>query len=139
MFHKNCNGKIVLDLSSVYVLRSPSIEITPKGIFPGMIQIESTDKKANASLQCTCGTIFSDKDDFEEFLTEACIICHDIFPPSKIRVTDYITHICDDCISGRNSGKVSPNSSGGRLLAAYGQILNKIEAPTLLTILLKKI
>lgn len=139
MIHRKCNGKLVLDCSSMYLIQSPSIKITTKGIVPGVIQIDSNKAKGCIRLVCsTCQTEFNDKNSFEEGILETCFVCRKDYPPSEIRVTDYINAICVHCIDKINSSKLDPNAVKDKMLALYGEILNKGDNPTLLTILMKK-
>jgi hypothetical protein len=136
MNHKKCGGQIVLDLSGSFVINSPSLNITTKGISPGMIQIDASSQKKRPVLICKiCEEKFSTQDEFEEGILEICGVCGHEYPPSEIRVTDFISRICNNCM--KDDGKKS-DSSQKRILFLYGEVIRKVENPTLLTILMKK-
>lgn len=139
MIHKDCEGQIVLDCSGIYTIQSPSMVITPKGITPGMIQIDACKDKKGVKLICSkCGEVFSTKDDFENKVLEECGICRHGKSPSKIRVTEYISRVCDDCIERVKVGKINTSRKADQILSYFGEVLQKLDAPTLLTILMKK-
>lgn len=139
MIHKKCTGKLVLDCTSMYLIQSPSIKITVNGVFPGVVQIDSNKAKGNARLICSkCGDTFSTKNEFEDEVLETCGLCGKNYPPSEIKINDYFTGLCIHCISKINSSKLDVSEIKDRMLYMYGEILNKIDSPTLLTILMKK-
>ncbi len=139
MKHKKCGGSIVMDLTGLYIINSPSISITPKGISPGMIQIDSCVNKSHAKLICNkCNQVLSTKEDFEEEIIESCGVCGNEYDPSQIHVTDYISKICNECLNSKST-KTRTSNPQRNLLSLYGEIIQKGENPTLLTILLKKI
>lgn len=138
MKHKNCGGNIVLDLSSVYIINSPTIVISTKGMSPGMIQIDSSPGKNASKLSCNkCGESFSGKEKFEEEILGTCSICNKEFPPSELKVNDYIPMVCNECLDPNSKKKVE--SLQRSMLALYQEVLMKQDNPTLLTILMKKI
>lgn len=140
MIHKNCGGNIVMDLSGMYLINSPGLNITTKGIFPGMLQVDTSPEKRHIKLLCSkCGDSFSTKEEFESGIVDVCDICGKERSPSEIRITDYIPKICDNCIDNENSAKLTENSIQKRIFSLYGEVLHKIESSTLLTILLKKL
>ena len=140
MIHKKCGGQIVMDCSSMYKIQSPSIVITTKGIQPGMIQIDTNNKRETPKLMCSsCGDIFQSKDEFESEILETCNICEQEKPPSEIMVNEYIYKICKTCIDkASNPEKLNLSLSKDRTLSLYGQILKKADNMSLLTILMKK-
>jgi hypothetical protein len=139
MIHKSCGGKIVLDCTSMYIIQSPSIIISSKGISPGMIQIDSCKDKKGVKLLCSkCQITFSGKDDFENNLLDTCGICGNNHPPSKLRVSEFLSKVCEDCIDRTKSSKLDINKRKDQILAYFGEALQKLDAPSLLSILLKK-
>lgn len=139
MIHKKCGGKLVLDCTSLYLIQSPSVKISSRGIFPGIIQIDSNKVKSTAKLICSkCQEVFSSKDEYEDGILEPCSICGNSYPPSEIKVTDCLSNVCVHCIELANSSKLSSNKIKDKMLMLYGEILNKADSPTLLTILMKK-
>lgn len=139
MIHKKCGGKLVLDCTSLYLIQSPSIKITTKGILPGPVQIDSNKNRSGVKLLCSqCQEEFSKKEEYEDGILETCSICRKDYPPSEIQVTDYITGICIHCISKANSSKLDSTKIADKMLALYGEVLKKGDNPTLLTILMKK-
>lgn len=140
MIHKKCGGNIVMDCSSMYKIQSPSIQITTRGIQPGMVQIDTLNKRETPKLMCSsCGDVFQTKEEFESEILETCNICEHEKPPSKIMVNDYVYKICNECIDrANNPEKLNPKLSKDRTLSLYGQVLKKVENVSLLTILMKK-
>lgn len=134
-----CKSEVEMQLNSMYVLRSPSIQINTKGIAPGMIEVAMTGKKATNVLCCPkCEKDFETKEEFEEGIIQECAICNESYRPSQIKVTPYITCVCEKCIS--KSGKELDLSTGaGKYLAMYSEALkSSVEITSLLTLLLKK-
>lgn len=137
IFHKACRHKVVMNLSNMYMVKSPGITITPKGVSPGMIEIDYAAKKAGNSFACTdCGEVFVTKADIEEKLFAVCEICQKEKKPSELFVTEYVTIICEDCIKGTSTKR--PDSVENRYYAFYGEVLKRGEHPTLLAVLQKK-
>jgi hypothetical protein len=143
MIHKNCGGTIVLDLSEMYLINSPSINISPKGITPGMIQIDSNPEKKHSRLMCNkCGETLSSQEEFEDEITELCGICAKYFAPSLIFVTDFFK-ICKSCLNyeysdSATSKRIGKDATYYKILSLYGEAIHKADNPTLLTILMKK-
>lgn len=139
MIHKNCGGSLVIDCSSMYVIRSPSIKITSKGLQPGVIQIDSSKIKSSAKLMCsTCHATFSNKEEYMEGVQEICSICHEKRDASEIKFADNTGFVCIHCIKKLSDSKFDIKTSKDKLLLLYGEILSKVDSPTLLTILMKK-
>lgn len=137
MIHKNCSGNVVVDLSSLYTLRSPSISISTRGLAHGMVQIESSKNKKPAVLLCEkCDQAFTNKEEFESGILEKCEVCQELYPPGELRVTDYIPLICEDCIKDKT--RTPDDTSNGRYISLYMGVITKGDHPTLLTILMKK-
>lgn len=140
MIHKKCGGSIVIDCSSLYKIQSPSIQITTKGIQPGMVEIRTVNKKETPKFMCsTCEEVFQSKDEFESEILEICSICESEKSPSEIMVNSYIYKICTECLDkAKNPEKLNSRLSKDRTLQLYGEILRKVESISLLTILMKK-
>lgn len=133
MYHKKCTGKIEIDCTSMFVLRSPSIRVDSTGIFPGPIQIDSAKIKSSAKLVChNCQETFTTKDEYEEGIVETCAICRDKYPPSQIRVVDGLSYVCQNCIDSKSSSKEN------KIAMYFGELIRNKDYPTLLTILMKK-
>lgn len=140
MIHKNCGGSIVIDLSSQYLIQSPTVRITSSGIFPGMIQIDSKKGGSNKYACSKCHKSFEGKDDFIEQIVESCALCGNEFSPDKINIagSDYSHKLCTDCVSASKK-TTSTTSVKDKMLYMYGQFLKNVETVTLLTLLMKKI
>lgn len=138
MIHKDCGGNIVIDVSSVYRLRSPSIVYTQKGISPGMIEIDTSGKRGVFTLLCEkCEESFSQREEFEKNILEKCDACGEFYSPSEIKITDYIPKICIKCINKENRKEVS--TARNRYISLFGEAIKSLgDAPALLTILMKK-
>lgn len=141
MIHKKCGGKILLDCTSMYSIQSPSIRITPNGILPGVIQIDLNKEGKGSRYVCsTCGEILFGKEQYEKEIVEICCLCGEQHCPSEIRINDYISGICINCISKATSNdkELNPSKNKDKLYIMYGELLKKQDSPTLLTVLLKK-
>jgi hypothetical protein len=139
MIHKKCGGRLLLDCTSMYLIQSPSIKITTKGILPGVIQIDSNKSKGCAKLLCSeCQKEFSDKESFENEILETCSLCRKDYPPSETKIIEYVGTVCVHCINRANSAKLDLDNIKDKMLSLYGQVLSKGDNPTLLTILMKK-
>lgn len=138
MNHKGCGGPIQLKLDGMFTIKSPSINITPTGITPGMIEITSSGKRISNIFMCAeCREEFTTKAEIEDNITCTCVVCQGEFKPSEIKVTPYIPFICSSCITNDNTKNVT--SGGSRLLSLYQMALkSSSDFPTLLTVLLKK-
>jgi len=129
MIHKKCKGKLVIDCTEMYKLRSPAIKVTDQGLFPGVIQIDSSKVKSSAKLICSeCNKTFSNKEEYMD-IVEVCGVCKHEFPPDKIRYISGLFFVCDTCIN---------SNEDNQLLKYFGNMLKGKEFPTLLTILMKK-
>lgn len=134
--HKKCGGSIEIDCSSLYLIRSAGLKITTRGIFPGVIQIDSARNKSTTKLICShCHNIFSTKEDYQNEIVERCIFCQESHSTEELKVVDGLGMVCTDCISNINAGKVTAKE---KLLLYYGDIIKGKDFPTLLTILMKK-
>lgn len=136
MVHNKCGEILELDLTSMYSLRSPAMQITNKSIMAGIIEISFSGKKQQLKLICPyCDTILDSKDKFEQEVTEKCNICKKAKPPSEILITSYIPKICTNCIK---ISEVDTETIEGKYLSLYSQALSKEEQVTLLALLMKK-
>lgn len=137
MEHKNCGGSVVLDLTDCFIITSPSMVVTTKGISSGMLQIDSSGNKKPAKFICLkCKEILDLKNKLDDEIIERCVACSREFHPSDILVTDIVPFLCKECAKGE--GKNIDTSAS--FLSLYGAFLKKVsEFPTLLQVLSKKL
>jgi hypothetical protein len=103
-----------------------------------MVQINASSQKKRVKLICSiCEKEFVTKEDFEDEITESCCVCGNNYPPSKIKISDYIPKLCENCHEGNIPSK-GGDIMQRRLLSLYGEAIRKESNPTLLTILMKK-
>lgn len=137
MIHKKCGGKLVLDCTSFYNIQSPSIKITNKGLMPGVVEITLNKIKSNPRLICSrCYNDFSSKEEYENEITETCVICRKEFSPSKIKIISNSVFVCFDCCKKASSKSIDEGED--KLFYVFGEYLSKAEGSILLDVLIKK-
>jgi len=119
----------------MYSIRSPAINISTKGIFPGVVEIAAPVKKSQVALVCPFCDEIIQKEDFDNEITEKCSICGDVFPPSEIYVNDYISKICYGCIEKKQHGN---NEIINTYISLYDGVISRENSVTLLSLLMKK-
>lgn len=109
MIHKGCGGKIFLDFSDVFVVRTRSVGLSPRGISIGVLEI--SDNVSNGSLKLSCGKCNTcvKMDDVENIIMQ-CPYCRKKKSISEIICANQFPVICTDC-QKVFTGKSEPTKS----------------------------
>ena len=99
---KECNGGLILDLTSGIRLMSPSFRINGDKVLPGLVDILKTnsDKKELKWYCSKCHQDVSQEEMLENSLVE-CSVCGNPHPLKEIISAPGLFGICSDCLKIR--------------------------------------
>jgi hypothetical protein len=139
MNHKKCGGNIVVDTSSMFVIRSRGIKICQDGIKPGIIQIDYANKPGISALACSkCNRVFNTEREIENEVEEVCLICEKAYPPSQIEIISNSNNIpvCIHCTKEMKNPNTNMTPTKTRMINLYGSIYKSSLVKNLLQLIM---
>lgn len=137
--HAKCRGDLILEISSLYLIKAPSISITKSGI--GVELVEITAKgSGNSDVKCICrkcGENLSIKDTKE--ILCLCSLCGNYLPIEELSGSNDFSIICNKCKSYLQEPDISKLPDFIKRLKMFIKSDRKLETYSISELLQKKI
>jgi len=138
LLHKNCGGRIVVDITGIFGVRAPAPTVTPQGIDVGVIEIFKRKSAQNITLCCmSCEKSISSVD-FDDVLTE-CEVCHTAYNIVALQSAPSISCVCENCLNILKGKKTSVPSRQATRLKQWLELPKNFPTESLSSALVKVI
>lgn len=99
LYHsKRCSGHLCVDVSDMFIIRSPSLAFSPSGIRVGVLEITGKDSTSNdIKFICSkCSQTLSIQEIKEKSVCE-CSVCQTKHPVSEMWSANDAMFLCETC------------------------------------------
>lgn len=135
-----CGGNLHVDISRMFSIRTPSVNITSQGIFVGVVELQMVKGK-NATYELTCEKCAENisKENFNEDAGVTCMVCRKTKPSDEVSCCEQIAAICTECAGFLSDRNTQPIPDYIRPLSAVVRITRDMKLKTYSEILKQNI
>lgn len=132
LFHKECKGKLTLDLSQVLTVRTRATSVQSGGLSFGVLEIVPREKPGEIFLSCgKCGgTVLLSN---PELVMGKCPVCRKERSVDRLIQDESFPIICEDCASIIN-GEKKPTATISEIVSFFG-LTRKISGTPIMKLL----
>lgn len=136
--HKNCGGYLYADVRDIFCIETPSISISPDGIFLGVLELNLASSK-EPKIKFRCGKCNSTLSNDSKDVYAKCLACSKIKEIAVMYTSKEIPCICEDCLESLREENDNPIPEHLLNIASWIRITKSIKVVKLTTILKKKV
>lgn len=135
-----CGGNLHVDITRMFTIRTPSVTITPRGIFVGVMELQKVKgKDSTYELTCEKCSESISKEDFAEDAGVTCMVCRKTKPSDEVSCCEQIAAICHECAGYLSDGNKEPVPEYIRPLSSVVRITKDMKLKTYSEILKQNI
>lgn len=131
-----CGGNLIMEITDMFSIKTPSLSITPEGIYVGVVELGLAGYKKPTFMFCCekCGDTIK-KEKFEEEIVVTCMICRMNKPLGEISTCNQISSICADCVQCLGADNTEPIPEHLKAISSWLRITADIKLKNYLDIL----
>lgn len=139
-FHKGkCGGRMVLDVTGIFALKSPSFSFFREGVKIGAVEfVLRTSEASCLKMYCEKCRESVSMEDMEKMVTCKCSTCDVAHSPSETYCTSVLGNVCEGCVDELSGKGKTTNPKLTSFLDFY-KLDRKENYPTVLQALSKMV